>query len=250
MNRKEDSRIYDFIWWSCARFSRDSLNPTRKIQEKVTAVCKLLIQEYGHVIVERALDPIGELVFTILSQNTADVNTKRAFGALRSRYATWDDVLVAADDELAGVIRSSGPFRVKAKRIKAALSEIKRRTGRLDLSLLAEMETQDAMNWLTTLYGVGPKTAAIVLLFCFEKPVLPVDTHVWRVSKRLGLVPSNASRESTQNLLEDNVPEYCVYSMNHNLIRHGRTLCRAQKPHCRECFLAGHCDYYSNLQDR
>lgn len=213
-------------------------------------MCELLIQEYGDVVVDRMLDPIGELVFTILSQNTADINTKRAFNALRSKYANWDDVLDAPDDELAIVIRSSGPFRVKAKRIKASLSEIKRRTGRLDLSHLAEMETQEAMNWLTTLHGVGPKTAAIVLLFCFEKPVLPVDTHVWRVSKRLGLVPDNASRESTQSLLEEKVPEYCVYSMNHNLIKHGRTICKAQKPICRECFLSCHCIYYSNLQKK
>jgi endonuclease-3 len=226
------------------------LNPEWKTEEKFTAVCNLLIQEYGDVIVERALDPIGELVFTILSQNTADVNTRRAFSALRSRYATWDDVLDAADDDLATVIRSSGPFRIKARRIKASLSEIKRRRGRLDLSHLAEMETQEAMNWLTSLHGVGPKTAAIVLLFCFEKPVLPVDTHVWRVSKRLGLVPSDASRVSAQNLLEENVPEYCVYSMNHNLIKHGRTVCRAQKPNCRECLLAAHCDYYSSLQQK
>ena len=216
-------------------------------EKKVNIICRLLIQEYGDVIVERALDPIAELIFTILSQNTADINTERAFNALRSKYATWEDVLAASQNELAQVIHSSGPFRVKAKRIKATLGEIKRRIGTLDLSLLESMETSQAMDWLTSLHGVGSKTAAIVLLFCFKRPVLPVDTHVWRVSKRLGLIPKNASRETGQAILEKLVPEHCVYSMNHNLIQHGRSICKSQNPQCISCFLRDYCEFYSNL---
>jgi endonuclease-3 len=215
--------------------------------QKVNTICRLLIEEYGDVIVERVLDPIGELIFTILSQNTADINTERAFNSLQEAYSSWEEVLDAPQDELAQIIRSSGPFRVKAKRIKATLGEIKRRVGGLDLSLLEPMETRQAMDWLTSLHGVGPKTAAIVLLFCFKRPVLPVDTHVWRVSKRLGLIPERASRETGQKILEDSVPEYCVYSMNHNLIKHGRTLCKSQKPKCPSCFLRRYCDYYFNI---
>ena len=215
--------------------------------QKINLICRLLIQEYGDVIVERALDPIAELIFTILSQNTADINTERAFNALRSKYTTWEDVLAAPQNELAQVIYSSGPFRVKAKRIKATLGEIKRRIGALDLSLLESMETAQAMDWLTSLHGVGPKTAAIVLLFCFKRPVLPVDTHVWRVSKRLGLIPKNASRETGQAILEKLVPEHCVYSMNHNLIQHGRSICKSQNPQCISCFLRDYCEFYSNL---
>jgi endonuclease-3 len=217
--------------------------------QKVNSICRLLIQEYGDVIVERALDPVGELVFTILSQNTADINTERAYNSLRSAYSTWEEVLNAPQDELAQVIRSSGPFRVKARRIKATLEEIKHRVGALNLSLLDSMETQEAMGWLTSLHGVGPKTAAIVLLFCFNRPVLPVDTHVWRVSKRLGLIPETSSRESGQKMLESIVPDYCVYSMNHNLIKHGRTICKSQKPQCSICFLHGQCEYYSTHQE-
>ena len=218
-------------------------------ERKVDTICRLLIEEYGDVIVERALDPIGELVFTILSQNTADINTERAFNSLQGAYSSWEEVLDAPQDELAQIIKSSGPFRVKAKRIKATLGEIKRRVGDLDLSLLETMETNQAMDWLTSLHGVGPKTAAIVLLFCFNRPVLPVDTHVWRVSKRLGIIPSTSTREAAQKMLEDIVPEYCVYSMNHNLIKLGRTICKSQNPLCPTCLLRNHCNYYFNLSD-
>jgi endonuclease-3 len=216
-------------------------------EQKVKTICKLLIREYGDIIVERALDPIEELVFAILSQNTADINSERAFKSLQSAYATWEEVLVAPHDELAQVIRSSGPFRIKAERIQATLEEIKKRVGSLNLSVLEDMETSEAMDWLTSLHGVGPKTAAIVLLFCFEKPVLPVDTHVWRVSKRLGIVPYNATRVKAQALLEEIVPTSCLYSMNHNLVKHGREVCIARKPMCEDCFLNEHCDYYQTL---
>ncbi|MHA1937923.1 MAG: endonuclease III domain-containing protein [Candidatus Thorarchaeota archaeon] len=216
-------------------------------KQKVKTICKLLIQEYGDIIVERALDPIEELVFAILSQNTADINSGRAFKSLQSAYSTWEEVLDAPHSELAQVIRSSGPFRVKAQRIQATLAEIKKRVGSLDLSLLEDMDPSEAMDWLTSLHGVGPKTAAIVLLFCFEKPVLPVDTHVWRVSKRLGIVPNNATRVKTQALLQEIIPLSCLYSMNHNLVKHGREACIARSPHCEDCFLNEHCDYYQTL---
>ncbi|MFW9966202.1 MAG: endonuclease III domain-containing protein [Candidatus Thorarchaeota archaeon] len=216
-------------------------------EHKINVICRLLIQEYGEIIVVRALDPIAELVFTILSQNTADINTERAYKSLKSAYADWEAVLVAPQNELAQVIKSSGPFRVKAKRIQAALGEIKKRVGSLDLSLLEAMKTNEAMEWLTSLHGVGPKTAAIVLLFCFNKPVLPVDTHVWRVTKRLGLVPEKETRVKTQDLLQETVPQSCLYSMNHNLVKHGREVCTARSPRCKECLLQGHCDYYQSL---
>ena len=215
--------------------------------QKVKAICKLLIREYGDIIVERALDPIEELVFAILSQNTNDINSGRAFKSLQSAYATWEEVLGAPHSELALVIRSSGPFRVKAERIQSTLAEIQRRVGSLDLSILEDMDASEAMDWLTSLHGVGPKTAAIVLLFCFEKPVLPVDTHVWRVSKRLGIVPNKATRVKAQSLLQEIVPLSCLYSMNHNLVKHGREVCIARKPRCEDCFLNKHCDFFQTL---
>ncbi|MHA2117948.1 MAG: endonuclease III domain-containing protein [Candidatus Thorarchaeota archaeon] len=232
---------------TCLHILSDTVSTGSGDEQKVNTICRLLIQEYGDIIVERALDPIEELVFAILSQNTADINSERAFKSLQSAYATWEEVLVAPHDELAQVIRSSGPFRVKAERIQATLAEIKKRVGSLNLSVLEDMEPSVAMDWLTSLHGVGPKTAAIVLLFCFEKPVLPVDTHVWRVSKRLGIVPSKASRVKAQALLQEIIPHTCLFSMNHNLVKHGREVCIARKPLCEECFLKNLCSYYQSL---
>lgn len=213
-------------------------------KRKAAKVCRLLLRNYGNTIVERKLSPVDELVLTILSQNTNDVNMFRAYENLKSTYPTWEEVLQAPEEELGLAIKSSGFFRVKAKRIKATLSEIVERVGKLDLSHLENMSVKDATQWLTSLHGVGPKTAAIVLLFCFGMPTLPVDTHVWRVTKRLGLIPKETSREKAQILLEERLPENCIYSMNHNLIKHGREVCRAQKPRCPECFLQDVCEFF------
>ncbi len=212
-------------------------------KKKAAKICKLLVQNYGDVIVERKLPPIDELVLTILSQNTNDVNMYRAFDSLKKAYSTWEEVMNAPTIELGEVITSSGFFRVKAKRIKVTLLEIYDRVGTLDLSHLEKMSLKDATEWLTSLHGVGPKTAAIVLLFCFGMATLPVDTHVWRVTKRLGLIPEETSREKAQILLEEIIPKNCIYSLNHSLIEHGRTICKAQKPRCEECFMKHLCEY-------
>lgn len=211
---------------------------------RVARICDLLVAHYGNTISDRNTPPIDELILTILSQNTNDRNSQRAFDSLKAKYDSWDMLLSAREEAVAQVIRSSGSYRLKAKRIKAALAEIKERVGRLDLSLLKNMDLQDATKWLTSIYGVGPKTAAIVLLFSFGKPTLPVDTHVWRVSKRLGLVSESTSREAAQKKLEAVVPTGCVYSMNHNLVTHGRQVCKAQRPLCERCFLSSLCDWF------
>lgn len=211
------------------------------LKRKAELVCKRLIQNYGDMIVERRLEPIDELVLTILSQNTNDVNMFRAYDNLKATYPTWEEVLTASEKDLGETIKSSGFFRVKAKRIKATLLEIMERVGQLDISHLEEMSIERATQWLTSLHGVGPKTASIVLLFCFGMPTLPVDTHVWRVTKRLGLIPDDSSREKAQGLLESILPKNCIYSMNHNLIKHGREICKAQKPQCFQCFLQDLC---------
>ena len=215
---------------------------------KAEEICKILIQHYGKKVSNRKLPPIDELIMTILSQHTNDINMIRAFENLKASYSTWEDVLNAPQDELAEVIRSSGMFNLKAKRIQATLREIKNRVGRLDLSHLESMGVEEAKEWLTSLHGVGPKTAAIVLLFSFGKSVLPVDTHVWRVTKRLGLIGLNVSREKAHDLLEQIVPRGCIPSLNNNLVRHGRTICQAQNPKCKSCVLSHLCDYYSSLK--
>ncbi|NWF95004.1 MAG: endonuclease III [Candidatus Thorarchaeota archaeon] len=215
------------------------------VLQKAQQVCRLLISIYGSAVSERKLPPVDELVLTILSQNTADVNAERAFAALKAKYDDWESVLHAPADELGRVIRPSGFFRLKAQRIQATLAEIQTRTGQISLSLLADMPTDEAKHWLMSLPGVGPKTASIVLLFSFGRPTLPVDTHVWRVTRRLGLVPSKASRESAQTVLERLLPAICIPSANRNLIRLGREICKARRPRCDRCFLRDLCDYYA-----
>jgi endonuclease-3 len=188
---------------------------------------------------------MDELVLTILSQHTNDINMMRAFESLKKTYNTWEDVLGAPQDELGDAIKSSGMYNLKAKRIQATLREIKKRVGKLDISLLEDMDLEDAKKWLTSLHGVGPKTAAIVLLFSFGRAALPVDTHVWRVTKRLGLIEDNTSREKAHVLLEAMIPRDCIYSLNNNLVRHGREVCRSQKPRCLECVLSDVCAHHN-----
>ncbi|MDF1541014.1 MAG: endonuclease III [Candidatus Thorarchaeota archaeon] len=214
------------------------------LKRKANLICKRLINNYGDKIVERRFEPIDELVLTILSQNTNDVNMFRAYENLKKTYPTWEEVLQVSEEDLGVAIKSSGFFRVKAKRIKATLSEVIKRVGKLDLSHLEEMSVKEATEWLTSLHGVGPKTAAIVLLFCFGKATLPVDTHVWRLSKRLGLIPKETTREKTQILLEETIPKNCIYSMNYNMVKHGREICKAIKPLCEVCFLQTSCDFF------
>lgn len=216
---------------------------------KAEKICTALIENYGDAVSERKLPPLDELVMTILSQHTNDINMVRAFQSLKESYPTWDDVLHAPQDELAQVIRSSGMFNLKAKRIQTTLQEIQSRVGKLDISHLDSMDMEKAKEWLTSLHGVGPKTAAIVLLFSFGKSTLPVDTHVWRVTKRLGLIGQNVSRERAQTCLEHIVSKECIPSLNNNLVRHGREICKSLKPRCEICFLNNICDYsISRLQ--
>ncbi len=223
-------------------------NITVKNRLKAKKVCNILIRYYGKVVSARKLPPLDELVMTILSQHTNDANMFRAFEALKERFPTWEEVLVAPQEEVALFIRSSGMYNLKAKRIQTTLKEIEKRVGKLDLSHLETMELEEAKKWLTSLHGVGPKTAAIVLLFSFERPVLPVDTHVWRVAKRLGLIDEKVTREKAHVLLEQIMPSSCIPSLNKNLVRHGREVCRAQNPKCDVCFLSHLCNYYNTLR--
>ncbi len=213
------------------------------VKSTAQEVCRRLREHYGETITTRRLEPVAELVLTILSQNTTDVLARRAYDRLRARYPDWEDVADADEAQLATTISSGGLSAVKAKRIRRALREIRERTGGLELEHLREMPLQEARRWLMSLHGVGPKTAAIVLLFSFGRPALPVDTHVWRVTRRLGLIPEGTSRERAHTLLESILDERCIYHLNHNLVRHGRSTCRARSPHCSSCFLNDLCVY-------
>jgi endonuclease-3 len=190
------------------------------------------------------LDAVSELVLTILAQNTADVNSHRAFVLLTERYPTWDAVLGAPTDELTDVIRPGGLAPTKAPRIQHVLAEILDERGNFDLSFLASLPVDEARDWLTALPGIGRKTASIVLMFCFGMPALPVDTHVFRVAQRIGLLPPKADLAKAHDLLERALEAEAMYPFHVEMIRHGRDTCRAPRPICSICPLTDICDYY------
>ncbi len=197
-------------------------------------------------------DAVSELVLTILSQNTSDINSARAFELLRAAYPTWDAVLAAPTDQLADVIRPGGLANVKAPRIQAVLAEVRDATAAspFDLSFLGALPLEDAKAWLAGLPGIGPKTAAIVLLFGFGRPALPVDTHVYRVAARLGLLPPKADVVRAHYLLEASLEADEVYPFHVDLIRHGREVCHARRPACEACPLTDVCVYYREVVSR
>jgi len=186
-------------------------------------------------------DPTGELVLTLLSQNTADTNSGRAFARLLERFPDWEAVLDAPLDEVEDAIRPGGLAPTKAPRLKAMLAEVKARRGDLDLSFLEALPDDEARDWLRSLPAVGPKTAACVLLFALGKPALPVDTHVHRVATRLGLVDAKLTPEKAQERLETEVPPEDQYLFHVMLIRHGRHTCTARNPACGRCPLLDGC---------
>jgi endonuclease III len=214
---------------------------------KIRRVASQLDQCYGPRRWHSHGDPIDELVATILSQHTSDLNTERAFASLRSRFPTWEAVIEAPTEAVADAIRSGGLANLKAPRIQAVLVAVRDRFGGFDLSPLGDMTVTAARGELVTLKGVGPKTASCVLLFSLGMPAMPVDTHVHRVSQRLGLIAPSDSAEAAHELLErdlgENVDE--VYAFHVNLIAHGRTVCLARRPRCERCVLTECCDYYN-----
>jgi endonuclease-3 len=212
--------------------------------EKVLAVHDRLLDQYGEPTWRRHLDPVAELVSTILSQNTNDKNRDVAFERLRERFDSWEDVRDGGLDDVIDAIRPAGLANQKGPRIQEALRFITEERGDLDLEFLADWPVVEAKAWLSSIKGVGPKTAAIVLLFSLGQPAFPVDTHVHRVSQRLGLIGQKASREKAHDELETIVPEAYYYPFHLNLIRHGRQICASRKPKCDECVLRDLCDYY------
>ncbi|MEP7081781.1 MAG: endonuclease III [Chloroflexota bacterium] len=203
-------------------------------------------ERYGHPAWSGPrVETISELVLTILSQNTADVNSFRAFTALRARYATWDDVLAAPTDELEDVIRPGGLAFTKSRRIQHVLAEVHDATGgSWDLGFLGTTPLEEARAWLTALPGIGRKTASIILLFGFGRPAMPVDTHVHRVATRLGMLPPRTPLDRAHDLLEEVLRPEEMYPFHVELIRHGRDTCRAPRPICGLCPLTDVCAYY------
>ncbi|MEZ4768717.1 MAG: endonuclease III [Caldilineales bacterium] len=215
------------------------------LHRKAAAVYERLQDEYGHPDWRPDYEPMDELVLTMLSANTSDVNSGRAFDRLKETYGDWQAVLDAPLDELTEVIRPAGLGPTKAPRIQSALQRILDERGAFDISFLADLPVDEGLAWLTSLDGVAHKTASIVLLFCFNKPAFPVDTHVQRVSQRLGLAGPKDSPEKVKALWESLAPGEWFYALHLNLIRHGREVCIARAPRCEICVLRDLCDYYA-----
>lgn len=206
-------------------------------------ICDLLETAFGKPILKRHNPPLDELVLTVLSQNTTSVNCQRAFDSLRSAFAAWDGVRTAPVQKIAESIRCGGLADIKAGRIRCILQQIYDRQGTLDLEWLSDLSQDDAANYLLRFEGVGPKTAACILLFSLCKPALPVDTHVHRVALRVGLIPAGVDANAAHKLLGEVVPAERVYSFHMNAIALGRKICRPTSPKCEICPLNKECDF-------
>ena len=204
-------------------------------------VMSLLGEEYGPMEWQPRYDPASELVYTILSQHTSDVNSERAFRSLMATFGSLEAIAAADVADIEDAIRSGGLARTKAPRIKAILNEVMRKVGSYDLTFLAEMPLDNAKAWLKELDGVGPKTAAIILCFSLGLPAMPVDTHIYRVSRRLGFIGPKVSAEQAHDILEPMVDPEDVFAFHLYLINHGRQVCKARRPRCGDCVLAWGC---------
>ncbi len=217
-------------------------------REKIKQILAALEARYGRPVHHQHGDVLEELVGTILSQNTSDVNSERAYRSLRQAFPDWSDLARASDDEIAEAIRSAGLSRHKAPAIRAAVVALLDDEYEERVRWLREAPLEEARAWLQSLPGVGPKTAACVLLFALGRPALPIDTHVYRVSQRLGLLPPGISASAAHRYLEPLVPPDDVFRFHLLLIRHGRAVCRARRPTCERCVISHDCDYYNRAQ--
>lgn len=224
----------------------ESIPDFEERKAKYPEISELLEESYGHRVWHTDLSPMEELVSCILSQNTSDTNRDRGYAALRERYQNWQAVVAAPPEELIETIRSAGLANQKGPRIQQILKTIYERVGDYNIDLLEDMPIDEAKEWLTSLNGVGPKTAAIVLCFAFNRPAMPVDTHVYRVGQRIGFIPEHMNAEKAHDVMEAIVPPDNYYSFHIQMILHGRTICKARTPLCEECVINHLCDYYKN----
>ena len=206
-----------------------------------------LLAFYGYPDWRNPLPPLDELISTVLSQNTNDTNRDRAFESLRKRFPTWEEVRDAESTQVIESIRTAGLANQKGPRIQNILKEITLQRGDLDLAFLADLPIEEAREWLLQFKGVGPKTAAIVLQFSLGKPAFPVDTHIYRVTGRLGIRPAKMNADQAHDYLAGLFPEETYYDAHLNIIRLGREICHARGPECPDCPLQDICDYYAEL---
>ena len=216
------------------------MNPLAK---RALKIHERLLEVYGEPIWRNPLPAIDELVSTILSQNTNDINRDRGYNALRAKFKTWEEVRDAHPQDVIDAIRPAGLANQKGPRIQQVLRSITEERGSLDLSFLGDLTVEESRAWLTRFNGVGPKTAAIVLCFSLGKPAFPVDTHIYRVTGRIGLRPERMTVEQAHPHLESLFPPETYYPAHLNIIRLGREICQARRPRCEVCPLVDLCDY-------
>lgn len=223
--------------------------PPAALRRKAAQVDRLLEASYGAPHRRQRLDPVSTLVLTILSQNTSDTNSHRAFARLREKFPSWEAVRDAPTPRVVEAIRPAGLAALKAPRIQAALRRITEEWGVLSLDFLRRWHPARAKAWLQNLEGVGPKTAAIVLVFGLGIPAFPVDTHVFRVGKRIGLIPDGMTADDAHAWMEALVPPRRYGPFHLLLVRHGREVCRARVPRCPVCPVRALCDFYRRLRN-
>ena len=226
---------------------KNEFHPDRSQIKKAQKVYQILFRFYGQPTWRNPLTPLDELMSTILSQNTNDHNRDTAFQNLKNRFPFWEQVRDAPQEEVINAIRSAGLANQKGARMQSILQQITVERGNLDLTFLAEQPAEIARLWLLRFKGVGPKTASIVMQFSLNHSAFPVDTHIYRVSGRLGLRPVKMNVEKTHELMEKlfNPDQYSTAHLN--IIRLGREICIARKPKCLDCPLQKKCSFYNSL---
>lgn len=213
--------------------------------ERIRWVYERLVEMWGTPPWEPDGDALGGLIATILSQHTSDINSERAYERLRAAFPNWTAARDAPVEAVAEAIRVGGLATVKAERIQQVLRAVSEsHSGAPDLSDLGDRSLEEARAALLALPGVGPKTAACVLLFSLGRPAFPVDTHVWRVTRRLGLIGPKVTADAAHLELERQIPPEWRHTMHVDLIQHGRRICHAQRPECERCALRARCEYY------
>jgi endonuclease-3 len=223
--------------------SADTESEANSVEKPLHYIIQNLERAYGVPENGRASDPLDMLIQIILSQATSAVNSHRTFAALKKRFPSYEQLLRAREQTIADCIRSGGLANQKAAVIKSVLRQIKQEHGTLDLSFLHELSPEEATLYLSQFRGIGPKTIACTLLFACRKEVFPLDTHIFRILRRVGLIPQKCTDRRAHEIMNRLVPAGKFYSFHVNLIRHGRALCRPRDPLCERCPIVEYCDY-------
>lgn len=223
-------------------------NDMQALSAKAAEVTKRLTERYGELPFS-SKDPMGQLVDILLSHRTRDEQTAAAYDNLLQRFGSWEAVRDAPTGDVQAAIENVNWPEVKAPRIQAVMRQITEERGSLNLDFLRDLPVEEGARWLNRFEGVGPKTTACVLLFACQKPILPVDTHVWRVSIRLGLIGKKVSADAAHNLLQALLPQDArsIYNFHKALLRHGQRICIFEHPRCKQCNLTDVCDYYQTV---